>query len=52
MIGSHQVIFIVLSVVDEIIKELYNVEFNYDLDLKSDLLRYWNDVKFDIESHS
>jgi hypothetical protein len=41
-----------ISCVDEIIKELVDVEFNYNLDFHSDLLLYWNDVKTEIEALS
>jgi len=41
-----------LICVDEIIKELLSVEFNYNLDFKSDLIQYWNDVKIEIKALS
>lgn len=41
-----------MSCVDEIIKELLIIEFNYDLDFHSDLLPYWNEVKVEIEALS
>jgi len=40
------------SCVDEIIKELKSIEFNYDLNFQSDLLPYWDGVKSEIEALS
>lgn len=39
-----------ISCVNEIIKELLSIEFNYNLDFHSDLLPYWNEVKIEIEA--
>tara|TARA_R110000772_G_scaffold37589_2_gene89183 strand:+ start:1236 stop:1448 length:213 start_codon:yes stop_codon:yes gene_type:complete len=39
---------IALIFVDEIIKELKSTQFNYDLDLEDDVIRYWNEVKQEI----
>lgn len=41
-----------LSCIDEIMKELISIEFNYNLDFHSDLLPYWNEVKIEIEALS
>lgn len=35
--------------VDEVIKEILSIEFNYDMDFYSNLLPYWNEVKLEIE---
>ena len=40
---------IALIAVDAIIKELVSVSFNYDLDFSDNILRYWKDVKSEIE---
>jgi len=47
--AKEQSVKCALITIDEIIKELIEVEFNYDLNLGSDLLPYWNDVKSEIE---
>jgi hypothetical protein len=39
-----------IIVVDEIVSELRNVEFDYDLDFNQNLFHYWKGVKDAIES--